>query len=806
MNNGRRPHSRDKEVGSGSVHVGKGSSVGSNGPVGSGGRGEGGSGDRSALPMRGLPIKLNLKTIIIIAVVLIVAIFLFKKFGGNIIPVDPVNPDDPTDVDPDIDSDASYKEVDTSVSPDARARYVTLKGNGQDTVTIMVYMCGTDLESKYGMATKDLKEMLNAEISDKVNLIICTGGCSKWQNSSISNSRNQIYKIEDGSLVRLEDNFGTSAMTDPANLTRFIKYCDSNYKANRNILIFWDHGGGSVSGYGYDEKNPNSSSMTLTKIDSALKGANVKFDAIGFDACLMATLETALVCNNYADYLIASEETEPGTGWYYTNWLTKLSSDTSTPTIYVAEKIIDDFVASSCSASPSAKVTLSLVDLAELQGTIPDALSEFASSTSELISGNDYKKVASARAGARQFAQSSKINQIDLVDFAKSVGTSDATALAKALKGCVKYNKTTISRSHGISIYFPYETTKSVGTAVSTMNAIGSDNEYTECMQDYSDCIKAFASLEYGGQIAASASQVESSGASSSSLLGSLISSFGGSSTSPIDMLTGGFTSSSSGGSAAGYGLDISSIASLLGAFSGRSMPSEYDWVDTELIASNAQKIAENFVDPSHITATEKDGKKVLSLTDDEWASIETIELNVFVGDGDGYIDLGLDNTFEWANADETDLLLDYDGTWLCVNDEFVCAYYLVSDTKGSDGKWTTVGRIPARLNGEFVYLQVVFKEGKSGVITGAYPMYEDESLGVQAKGNIKIVTGDKIEFLCDYYDLDGNYSSTYTLGTTMTVPKSGLSIKNVAIDNTDLSVMYRLTDIYGNHFWVEAE
>ena len=33
-----------------------------------------------------------------------------------------------------------------------------------------------------------------------------------------------------------------------------------------------------------------------------------------------------MVLEPYADYMIASEETEPGIGWYYTGWLTALSA------------------------------------------------------------------------------------------------------------------------------------------------------------------------------------------------------------------------------------------------------------------------------------------------------------------------------------------------------------------------------------------------------------------------------------------------------------------------------------------------
>ena len=532
-----------------------------------------------------------------------------------------------------------------------------------------------------------------------------------------------------------------------------------------------------------------------------------KLDIIGFDACLMATYETATVANKYADYLIASEESEPGTGWYYTNWLNELSENTSIPTVELSKTIIDDFISSCRTSSPNSKVTLSLVDLAELDGTIPDSFRSFAASTNELLQSNSYAQVSNARAGVRQFAQSSRINQVDLVDLAQRIGTDESNALAKALQGCVKYNRSSLSRCYGISIYFPYESTSSVKNAISSYEDIGIDDEYT-------DCIKSFASLEYGGQIAAGASQVPSTSVSGGDLLGTLLSAYmgSGSSTSPLSVLTGalmnqqgssGGSGYASGVSSAGLSVDPATIVSLLSSFSGRSMPSEYNWVDTELIANNARAISQNYINPARITASNNNGKRVLSLSDAEWKLIQTVELNVFVEDGDGYIDLGLDNTFDWYGKD---LLLEYDGTWLTLNGK-VCAYYLVSDTQQDDGTWTTIGRIPALLNGEAVNLQVVFDEKHpNGVINGAYPMYDDGKVDVQAKGNIKVEAGDKIELLCDYYDLDGNYSASYSLGDSFTVPDSGLSLKNLRINADNLSVTYRLTDIYGNHYWIPVE
>ena len=790
-----RPHSRGKTVGSGTVHAGRGRRVSTSGPVGSGGRGDGSGGGNRGVPTRGL----GLGGIVLIV---IVAIFLLKGGGSGFLS-GLLGGGGGESGSGHIDTSASYSKVDYSVDPAARAKRVTPVGNGEDIVNVMIYMCGTDLESKHGMASADLDEMMKSKIGDNVNVIVMTGGCKQWRKSNISSSRNQIFKVETGHMVPLEENFGTSSMTDPNNLTKFIQYCDKKFGATRNCLIMWDHGGGSLSGYGYDEKNSNSGSMTLAMFSDALKKAGVTFDFIGFDACLMATLETALVCDQYADYLIASEETEPGTGWYYTSWLQKLSEDPSMATVDVSKCIIDDFVAASTSASPSAGVTLSVIDLAEMEGTIPSSFNKFASSTSDMIKKNDYKKVSEARANVRQFARSSKINQIDLVDLAKRLGTKEAKDLASALRSSVKYNKTTLSDSYGVSIYFPYENTKSVKQVTAEYDKLDMDPEYA-------DCIKSFASLDFAGQLIGSASQQPTSSSGGDLLttllngyLGSAGSSAASSGSSPLGSLLGTFLGGGSSSSSAGNGLDIGTIASLLGSLSGRSLPADLDWVDTDLIAAQKENLTEMALDASRLRVTEKDGKSVLNLTDEEWGLVDTLELNVFVKDGDGYMDLGFDNTFDWL--DDNAVLMEYDGTWLTL-DGHVCAYYLVSDKERADGSYVTEGRIPALLNGEFVNLRVVFDETycPKGEVTGAYPIYED-TCDVQAKGDIEIKSGDSIELLCDYYNLDGTYSATYSLGDAFEA-SDNMKLENRKLDNEELNVTYRVTDYYGNHFWVPVK
>lgn len=678
--------------------------------------------------------------------------------------------------------------ADTTVSSRARDKRTEILGGGKDIYTIMIYMCGTDLESNYGMATADLNEMLHADISDNVNIIIETGGTQKWQNTVISSSTNQIYQIKNDGIVRLRSDLGKKPMVKGSTLTEFINYCEENFPANRYGLIMWDHGGGSASGYGYDQNFPGSS-MTLDVFNDALKNAGCVFDFIGFDACLMATLETALVAEQYADYFIASEETEPGCGWYYTGWLTKLSENPSMDTVSIGKKIIDDFTVACRQQSASNQTTLSIVDLAELAGTIPQAFNDFAASTMELIESDDYAVVSNARSRAKEF--SSGINQIDLIHFAENMGTPEGEALADALKGCVKYNRVSksLANANGISIFFPYSRMSSMRDVVNMYDEIGMDETYTAC-------IRSFASMASGGQLVSS-----STGSPLDSLFGSMTGS--GNSADMLSTLLssamsgyygGGSYSSGSGSYSSG-----NSYADLLSMLAGGS--SGYSWMDSGRMMKSQSYYEENSLDASRLTVTEKDGAKVLRLTDEEWELIQEVELNVYADDGEGFINLGLDNTY--CFDDDLDLVMDYDKTWIAINGQVV-SYTMQSHDMDGD-TYVITGSVPALLNGERVELILVFSdEDEYGTVAGARVVYDEEETDTVMKGLIEIQDGDVIDFLCDYYSYDGEYLDTYMLGNQMTVDGE-LFISNVDIGEVSPLVTYRLTDIYGNHFWTEA-
>ena len=642
--------------------------------------------------------------------------------------------------------------LDSSVAEGSRAKY-TSAGSAKS-ATVMVYLCGADLESKNGMATSDLTEMTKANISSDVDVIVYTGGASAWKNSIVSNKVNQIYKVETGGLRCLVKDDGKDSMVKPATLTRFIKYCTENYPADRYELIFWDHGGGTLSAFGYDEKNPGAGSMTLKGINQALNAAGTKFDFIGFDACLMATLETGLMLDRHADYLIASEETEPGVGWYYTDWLTKLSDNPSVPTVELGKKIVDDY-SNYCDKNCSGqKTTLSVVDLAQLSSTVPEDLRAFSESTTELIESNNYKQVSDARSSSREFAQSSKIDQVDLVHLAYNIGTSDAKKLASSLLGAVKYNRTSsnMTNAYGISVYFPYRRTAKVESAVETFEAIGMDDQYSRCIQ-------SFASVETGGQAA-------SGGGVFSTLFGE------------------GYSSPISAGSIG----DILQGLTEYSGFFGRTVD----------VGRTAEYISKNQFNASALRWVKSDGKNVLDITDDQWDLVHDLQLSVFYDDGEGYIDLGLDCIYNFT--EDGKLIGSYDGAWFGIAGQ-KAAVYLVDYFYDGDN-YSITYRVPIMLNDESANLIVVFdNEDSYGYIAGVRYDYDQDETETIAKELSALEPGDKIDLVCDYYSYDGEYLDSYLFGNRIIYNES-IEIGDVNIDSSRANAAYLITDIYNNEFW----
>lgn len=255
---------------------------------------------------------------------------------------------------------------DTAKTNPASDDQCATENTDNDNFTLLIYMCGSSLESKNGSASDDLSELLSAKIPDNVNVVVETGGSLMWKKYGISSDKLQRYKVSDNKLVLLDES-KLCCMGDSSTLKDFIDWGTKEFPSKKTALILWDHGGGFLKGICKDEIY-NNDWLTVQEFDEALSESDFKknFEFIGFDCCLMANYETALTVSKYADYMIASEENEPVGGWDYK----AVAESLGTEAFYDA--VLNSYEKSHLD---SDDYTLSAIKLSELD-KVKDALSQ----------------------------------------------------------------------------------------------------------------------------------------------------------------------------------------------------------------------------------------------------------------------------------------------------------------------------------------------------------------------------------------------------------------------------------------------
>ena len=481
------------------------------------------------------------------------------------------------------------------------------QGNASDTYTLMLYMCASDLESECGFATEDLNEIMYGYTAGNLNVIVQTGGTAEWQNTVVADDRCQRYRVTEDGLELVDDSLGMQNMADSATLTDFIQYCSSNYAADHYGLVLWDHGGGVVGGYGYDE-NFGGDSMSLTEMSRALGDASVHLDMLGFDACLMANFETCLMAAPYADYLIASEEPEPGCGWYYTDWIGKLSENCGIPPKRYGRQIIDDYITESGWDSPSMYSTLGMFDLQQVTQKLLPALSQFSDDAVQQLSAGEYRRISQSRSNTRAVYQS-ELDHIDLLDYAQHSKSETADQLEQAVSDCVVYYRETENGSgdNGLSILFPYYDLSALDMLEEMYQTLGYDDAYPAFLEQ-------FANVMAGGQISVS-----------------------------------GFSNTQNHAAASEY--------------------SGFQWFDAD--AGYDESYYETYsADLSLLETTEVDGRCVLELSEEDWEIVNDAAMQMFAVYDGFYVDMGLDDYCEFD--DYGNLIVEYDQTWVALDGQVV--------------------------------------------------------------------------------------------------------------------------------------
>lgn len=341
----------------------------------------------------------------------------------------------------------------------------------EDEWAIYWYLCGSDLESQYGCATEDLGELLEVELPENVKVVIETGGSSQWQNDTVEAEYLERYVYSNEGLECVEQ-LPSASMGDSSTLADFLEFCNDNYPAKHTAVIFWNHGGGSAGGVSFDEIY-DYDSLSLWEMYEAfdsvyeLSEEAPPLELVGFDACLMATVDTANAFSDIARYMVASEETEPGNGWYYTGWAEALANEPEMDGAKLGTAICDSYMEGCEMYGTEEETTLSVVDLGKIGPVLTaydnmgkEALANACEDTSFFSYFGRNAEIAENYGGNTK--DTGYTNMVDLRDLAlmnQDVLSDTCEDVIQALDECVVYkvNGAYRQQAGGLSCYYSYD-------------------------------------------------------------------------------------------------------------------------------------------------------------------------------------------------------------------------------------------------------------------------------------------------------------------------------------------------------------
>ena len=343
--------------------------------------------------------------------------------------------------------------------------------NKDDTWLIYWYICGSDLESNGGAASFDLSEMVEAKLPPNVKVLIQAGGSNQWQNELVKPNQINRYLFDSEDLHILEA-LPDSDMGSGETLANFLKFGKDNYEADHKVFIFWDHGGGSVGGVCADERTGHM--LSLNDIRGAFESVytpsddNPPFEMIGFDACLMATYDTAHNLHGLTRYMTASEELEPGCGWAYTGWLSALGNNPAMGGDSLGKVICDTYMADCEEYGVADAATLSVIDINKIPA-LRTAYENFGIEALKLSEQNPQKFFSSfgrsANSSENYGGNTKEQGYFDMVDIgdlakkSKSLLPQTSQKLIDAVNEAVVYKVQGAYRDqgNGISGFYPYD-------------------------------------------------------------------------------------------------------------------------------------------------------------------------------------------------------------------------------------------------------------------------------------------------------------------------------------------------------------
>lgn len=354
-----------------------------------------------------------------------------------------------------------------------------------DTKTIMIYMVGSDLESENAIATAELLELERVKVDfEAVDILIYMGGSNNYYNDYVDVGENVILEYNEN-CIDIVENIPAKNMGNPNTLEYFLDYTTTNYPSGNYSLILWNHGGGPLIGYGLDETTNDI--LTLAEIASALNNSNFnqdnKLGLLGFDACLMAGIESAYVLRDNAEFLVASQESEPGFGWDY-SFLETITKESSN--LEIGKSIIDYYYNFFIDNGFSQDCTLSLLDLSKVEN-VEKNLNDYFLNIEQNLTSQSFVEYAKNRVNTKAFGGFTTSSSYDLVDLNNMIDLlgGNNQDLKKSLDEFIVYNKTNLSNSNGISIYYPYYNKTNAWQFLDIYKSFNFAPNYTQYLNDF---------------------------------------------------------------------------------------------------------------------------------------------------------------------------------------------------------------------------------------------------------------------------------------------------------------------------------
>ena len=733
--------------------------------------------------------KTVVKVIVIIAIVfavLFIGLFLLAIFS----------PDDEGEEDSTGKTELNYQNDTGSVDDEEKDTIINGKPYGEPdtTWTVMMYLCGTDLESRYGFASSNLGEICNASLGDNVNYIIETGGAKAWQTGGISNRKLSRFHVKNGEIL-IDETCPSSSMGDADTLKDFIKWGASKYPADRYMLILWDHGGGSLFGICLDELY-NDDALSLKEVETAIANAKVPFEVAGFDACLMSSLETAEAFQGYAHYMVASEETEPGTGWDYNAWINYLSENTGCSGKELGREIVDSYMDKCASIGQEDMATLSVCDLTRLP-----ALSEaFRNYSGELVmttqNVSDFQAVVQEATQSESYGERTgadgTYDMVDLGDLMNKTGgilTEYSDDVLNAIEKVVVYESHGMyrSRASGLSVFYPKYIDSDIYKAYEDITDNTAYLEYASVVngewdQDSWETVWTEAYEDYN-----------SGGWYSGGLFDSLFSSGGYEDEYEYSDDDGYYEEDQEEPEEAEeYDVQESS-GSFMNGFFGNS-----NSVESVDLFQNLHPVQPGDEQMAYKQYLDEDNTLNMQLTSG-LDVVKNVRFTIlYMQDEDNCLYMGSDDDIN-ADYERGEFSDNFRGTWMTIGGEYVCAELIDS----TDDYYLYV--IPAKVNGEETYLRAVYEFDREEYrVLGTYDgEYEDTNLSGRNIHPLK--SGDKVDFIFYSFDMNEDEDDEGTDQITASIVWSDdTDMMDEEMDDGKFYYMFVIEDIFGNETYCD--